>query len=325
MLDFKLQREEKRTVEPAKVHDVIILGGGPAGLAAGLYAARAGLDVLLIEKGSLGGQAAITDYIENCPGCLEGSGAEFIRYLEKQATKFGLKITNADVVDVDLAGEIKTIKTTRDPLKSRCTIIATGASPRKLDIPGEDAYQGRGVSHCATCDAPFYRDKVVAVVGGGDSAVQEGLFIARFAARVFIVHRRGELRATKIIQDKARANPKIEFRWNTGVEEIVGDRRATGLILRDLVTGEQSELPIDGVFVYIGLTPNTALLAGKVRMNPQGYIVTNERMETNVPGVYAIGDVRQTPLRQLVTAMADGAVAATYADRFISGESANHN
>ncbi len=205
-------------------------------------------------------------------------------------------------------------------LRARTVIVAPGAFSRKLNVPGEDTFRGKGVSFCSTCDAPFYKDKVVAVIGGGDSAVQEGLFTARFAARVFLIHRRDTLRATRIIQEKALANPIVEIRLNTVVEGILGDQRVRALALRNMRTGEKSELSVDGVFIYVGMQPNTNFLVGKVSLDPDGYVITNERMQTNLPGVFAAGDVRRTPLRQVVTAMSDGAIAATYADRYLSGE-----
>ncbi|MCL5264280.1 MAG: thioredoxin-disulfide reductase [Chloroflexi bacterium] len=321
MLDFKLRPEDSTPEgEPNDVYDLIILGGGPAGLAAGLYAARAGLSTLLIEKGILGGQIALTANLENFPGCIEGMGADFIFKLEQQASKFGAKITYADVLDVNLQGETKTIGTSAGRFLAKAVTIATGTSFQKLEAPGEEKFRGRGVSFCATCDGAFYRDKVVAVIGGGDAAVEEGDFLTRFASKVIIIHRRDALRATKIVQDRAFANPKIEFRWNSVVEEIVGDETVNGLVLRDVKTGERSELPVDGVFVFIGTIPNTQLFKGQVTLNPQGFVPTDEKMATNVPGVFAAGDVRQTPLRQVVTATADGAIAAVYADRYIHGE-----
>ena len=204
-------------------------------------------------------------------------------------------------------------------LRARTVIVAPGAFSRKLNVPGEDTFRGKGVSFCSTCDAPFYKDKVVAVIGGGDSAVQEGLFTARFAARVFLIHRRDTLRATRIIQEKALANPIVEIRLNTVVEGILGDQRVRALALRNMRTGEKSELSVDGVFIYVGMQPNTNFLVGKVSLDPDGYVITNERMQTNLPGVFAAGDVRRPPLRQVVTAMSDGAIDATYADWYLSG------
>ncbi len=321
MFDFKIRHEETTPdVDNNTLYDVIVLGGGPAGLASGMYAARAGLNTLVLEKGVVGGQIASTSFIENCPGCAEGSGTDFISYMEQQATKFGAKIAYADVLEVDLRGDTKAVHTPDGKLRTRAVIIATGASSQTMGVPGEEQFRGRGVSYCATCDGPFYKDKVVAVIGGGDAAVEEANYLTRFASRVILIHRRDQLRATKVIQDHAMANPKLELRLDTVIDEMLGDQKIDKLILRNVKTGQKSELSIDGVFVYIGMRPNTKLFERQLELTPEGYIITNEKMETSAPGVFAAGDVRRTPLRQVITAAADGAVAATYADRYLSGD-----
>jgi len=323
MLDFKVTPNERvgvADIDPADISDVIILGGGPAGLSAGLYAARAGLSTYIIEKETLGGQVATTGHVENCPGCLAAPGIDYAERLKNQAVEFGANIVYAEVLRVELSGNPKAIHTTNGKMLAKSVIIATGASPRKLDVPGEQEYRGRGVSYCATCDGPFFKDKVLAVVGGGDAAVEEANYLTRFASKVVIVHRRDTLRATKIIQDRATSNPRIEFRWNAVVEEILGDQKVTGLRLRDVKTGNRSELPVDGVFVFVGMNPATKIFDSQLRLTSDGYIITDDKMQTNLKGVFAAGDVRHTPLRQVITAAADGAIAATYADRYLHGE-----
>ncbi|MBI2952858.1 MAG: thioredoxin-disulfide reductase [Chloroflexi bacterium] len=321
MFDFRIKREETvPDIDREAVYDTVILGGGPAGLAAGLYAARAGLNTLVVEKAVVGGQIALTAFIENCPGCIEGSGQEFIAYIQKQATKFGAGIAYREVVGVDLQGDVKTIDTRDGKLLTRTVIIGTGVSSQKLGVPGEEQYRGKGVSYCSTCDGPFYKDQEVAVVGGGDAAVEEANYLTRFASKVTIIHRRDVLRATKVIQDRAMANPKIEFRCGTVVEAIMGNHKANKLLIRNLKTDQKIEMSIGGLFVYVGMIPNTKLFEGQLRLSPEGYIITDEKMATSVPGVFAAGDIRQTPLRQVITAAADGAIAATYADRYIHAD-----
>lgn len=319
-LRFRLEPIQTEAPPPQELYDVIIVGGGPGGMAAGLYTARAGLTSLLMEREVWGGQAAGTEVIENCPGCLEGSGSgvELANIMRRQATKFGLKFVETEVQTVRLKGKRKILVTPLGEYKARALIITTGANPKKLGVPGEDRFWGRGVSFCSTCDGPLFKGKVIAVVGGGDSAVQEGNYLTRFASRVILVHRRDQLRATKVLQDQAFANPKMEFRWNRVVEEIVGQQVVERVHLREVKTGEGEDLPVDGVFVYIGLIPNTQLFRGVLELDEQGYILTNERMETNIPGVFAAGDVRRKMLRQVVTATSDGAVAATSADEYLS-------
>lgn len=303
------------------VYDQLIIGGGPAGLTAGLYAARAGRRVALIEKAMPGGQAFLTSEIENYPGFPEGiGGPELMMAFQQQATRFGLEIINAEIVSVDLAGDIKT-STAADgkEYRARTVIIATGAQPKKLGVPGEEEFRGRGVSYCATCDGAFFRGKKVAVVGGGDSAVEEAIFLTRFASEVVLIHRREELRAINVLQERARSNEKIRFRLNHVVEAILGDQKVERLRLKHVVTGEVTEEDFDGVFVFVGTQPNTKFVEGVLALDEQGRIITNETMGTSVKGVFAAGDVRNTPLRQVATAVGDGAIAAYSAEHYLAG------
>lgn len=300
------------------MHDLIIIGGGPAGLAAGLYAARARLDTLLFERGIPGGQIALTNSVENYPGILSISGMELAENLQRHAETFGMKTEYGTVTRVDLAGKVKRIfLEDGQEFAAKAVIIATGADHKKLGVPGEDDFAGRGVSYCAVCDGAFFRDRQIAVIGGGDSAIDEGLYLARIGKQVTVIHRRNELRAEKILQEQAFANPRMAFLWDTVVERIAGGEAVERLELRHLKTGETSELAIEGVFIYVGLLPNTGFLAGSGLLDAQGYVPSNEKMETPVPGVYAVGDIRPNTLRQVVTAAADGAIAAMQAEKYI--------
>lgn len=302
------------------VYDVLVIGGGPAGLTAGLYAARAGRKVALIEKAMPGGQAFLTNEIENYPGFPEGiGGPELMMAFQQQATRFGLEIINGEIVSVDLAGETKKlVAADGQEYLAKAVIIATGAQPKNLGVPGEEEFRGRGVSYCATCDGAFFRGKKVAVVGGGDSAVEEALFLTRFASRVVIIHRRDQLRAINVLQERARSNEKIEFRLNHVVEAILGDQKVERLRLKNVVTGEVVEEEFDGVFVFVGTQPNTKFLEGVLALDEQGRIITNETMGTSLKGVFAAGDVRNTPLRQVATAVGDGAIAAYSAEHYLA-------
>jgi len=298
--------------------DVIIIGGGPAGLSAGIYAARAALDTLLLERAMTGGLAASTEHIENYPGFPEGSGGpELMSRMEAQARRFGMEITTGNVEQIIKEEKAFTVKTEDGDYQTRTVILATGAYPRLLHVKGEQDFLGRGVSFCATCDGAFFRDKKVAVIGGGDAAVEEAMFLTRFAARVYIVHRRDQLRATRIVQQRAFKNEKIEFVWNNVVEEIIGRDKVEGVMLTNVQSGEKQRLDVDGVFVYIGYQPNSALVAGLAEVDERGYVITDENMATSCPGLFAAGDVRKKSLRQVVTAVADGAVAAVAAGKFI--------
>lgn len=310
----------------SKIYDVIILGAGPAGLAAGLYAGRSRLSTLMIEKGQDGGQIAITDEIENYPGqIVEGeSGPSLIARMTAQAEKFGVERISDTINSVELEGDVKTVKTSKGEYQAKNVIIATGAYSRPIGCKGEAEYIGKGVSYCATCDANFFEDFEVYVVGGGDSAVEEALYLSKFARKVTIIHRRDELRAAKSIQEKAFANPKVDFFWDSVVEEIYGEEILQGMIVKNVKTGETRKVEADeedgmfGLFGFIGTVPNSKLFEGIIDMDARGYIKTDDDMHTNVPGVYAVGDIRIKSLRQVVTAAADGAIAAVQVERSLS-------
>jgi thioredoxin reductase (NADPH) len=302
------------------VYDVIIIGGGPAGLTAGLYTSRGRLKSLLIEKALTGGQVMTTEWIENYPGFEDGiSGAELSQKMEKQAARFGLEIIQGSVVNISLNGRMKEIALEDGrQYEAKSIILATGSNPRLLKIEGEDTFRGRGVSYCATCDGAFFKNEKLAVIGGGDSAVEEGLFLTKFADAVYIIHRRDLLRAAKCVQERAFANPKIKFIWNSIPEKIEGDDRGVkSLHIKNLKTGEQSSLEVAGVFVYVGYNPNTAFLRGLVDLNENNYIITDENMSSSTPGIYAAGDVRAKPLKQIATAVGDGAIAGVSAEKYI--------
>ncbi|MGB4376818.1 MAG: thioredoxin-disulfide reductase [bacterium] len=299
------------------VYDVVIVGGGPAGLTAGIYVARSKLKAILLEKGLPGGQIATTEHIENYPGYTAGAGYELTAIMEEQAKGFGLEIAMAEVTGVQLGGPEKIITTNQGEYRARTVILAPGSSPRKLDVPGEKEFIGRGVSYCATCDGPFYEGLTVMVVGGGNAAVEEANYLTRFAQKVYIVHRRDALRATKVVQERAFANEKIEILWDSVVAEIRGNETLEQVLIKNVKTGQITPVTVDGLFVYIGFIPNTAFLKGQVEMDAAGYIITNDRMETSVPGVFAAGDCRQKLLRQVVTAAGDGAIAAFAAEKYL--------
>ena len=306
-----------------KVYDIIVLGAGPAGLTAASYAGRARMDTLLIEGTKDGGQIVITNEIENYPGSLEEeSGPSLIARMTKQVEKFGADRVTDTIVDVELEGKVKHLKGNHGDYYAKAVVIATGASPRPIGCPGEKEFTGKGVSYCATCDANFFEDFEVYVVGGGDSAVEEAMYLTKFARKVTLVHRRDELRAAKSIQEKAFANPKMAFMWNTTIEEIKGDGVVTSMIVKDTKTGETREIEADeedgtfGIFVFVGFDPKSQLFEGKLEMENR-YIVTDKYMHTSVPGVFAAGDVIVKHLRQVVTACGDGAVAAPEAQHYV--------
>lgn len=300
-----------------KNYDLIIIGGGPAGLTAGLYGSRAKLKTLLIEKMLAGGQIATTDHVENYPGFRSGSGQKLTEIMEDQAKKFGTEFLMAEVTGVHLAGNEKIISTSQGQYKAPAVILATGTSSRKLNIPGEERFLGRGVSFCATCDGAFFEDLPVMVVGGGDAAVEEALYLTRFAEKVFLVHRRDALRATKVVQERAFAHEKIKFVWDSVVDEIQGEDLLERVVVKNVKNGREKVIAVNGVFVYIGFLPNTGFLSGQVKLSANGYIMANERMETALPGVFAAGDCRQKLLRQVVTAAGDGATAAFAAEKYL--------
>jgi thioredoxin reductase (NADPH) len=301
------------------MYDVLIIGGGPAGLTAGLYSSRARLKTLLIEKGLMGGLVTTTEWVENYPGFEDGIlGADLAQKMEKQATRFGLETTQGAVADISLNDNIKQVRL-EDSRKfdAKIIILATGAQPRKLKVEGEDEFRGQGVSYCATCDGAFFRDEKIAVVGGGDSAIQEAIFLTKFSEMVYIIHRRDKLRAEKILQERALSNPKIQLVWDSVVEKISGDKGVNALHVKNLKTENRSVLDVQGVFIYIGYNPNTEFLARLVNLDQDSFIITDENMSTSVPGIYAAGDVRAQSIKQITTAVGDGATAAVAAEKYI--------
>ena len=298
-------------------YDLVIIGAGPAGLTAGLYAARARMNVLLIEKAVPGGQVLITDWIENYPGFPEGiSGFDLAEKIKEQALGLGLEIETAEVKGLDLSGKTKEVILKEKRIKTKSLIIASGASPKRLGV-GEDKFMGKGVSFCATCDGPFFKEKVLVAVGGGDTAIQESLFLTRFAKKVYIVHRRDELRAAKILQERAFANDKIEFIWDSVVTGMDGFFSVEKVNVKNVKTGDESKVDANGCFIWIGILPNTEFIKGDVNTDEGGFILVDTKMQTNVPGVFAIGDVRDTPLRQIATAVGDAAIAAVSAEHYV--------
>ncbi len=301
------------------LYDCIIIGGGPAGLTAGLYCARAKMNTLLFERGTLGGQIAITDLVENYPGFPEGiSGKELTKRFKEQAERFGLHILRKEVSKIERVGrEIFLHLRTGELVRSKTVILAVGSNPRRLGVPGEEEFLNRGVSYCATCDGALFEGVPIAVVGGGDSATQESLFLTRFASRVYLVHRRDQLRAQKHLQEKVFSNPKITFVPNKVVEEIKGGDFVEKLILRDTRDNSLSELPVEGVFIFIGLEPNTGFLKGSLELDDKGYVITDERMRTSIEGVFAAGDCRSGATGQVAVAVGEGCIAAIEAERYI--------
>lgn len=300
-------------------YDVVIVGGGPAGLTAGLYTSRARLSSLLVEKGIVGGQMTSAEQLDNYPGFPEGiGGGELGELLHKQATKYGLKTVIAETTAIELGEKQKVVKTTEGDFTGRAVIITSGSERHKLGVPGEEKFMGKGVSYCAVCDAYFFREQPVAVVGGGNAALTEALHLSKSASRVVVIHRRQELRATRIMQERAFADPKIEFLWDTVVEAIEGEDIVRRLKLRNVLTEEKSALGISGVFVAIGFRPNTAYLKGILPLDTTGAIITNSKMETEIPGIFAAGDIRCDSGRQVITAAGDGATAAINTEGFIT-------
>ena len=302
----------------SKEYDVVIIGGGPAGLTAGLYSARDRLSSLLIEKGVIGGKITEAERVDNYPGFPEGiSGLELTKLMHEQAAKYGLEAVYTEVTALEIKKEQKVVVTTQGDFAARAVIIAGGSEWAKLGVPGEKEFTGKGVSYCATCDAPFFSGKPVAVVGGGNAAIYEALHLSKFASRVTIIHRRDRLRATTIVQERAFAEPKIEFLWNVVVQAIEGKNFVERIRLGQVITGEQSALEIAGIFMAIGLKPNTDYLKDVLPLDELGHVIINERMETKIPGVFAAGDIRSGSIRQTISAAGDGATAAFYAKRFI--------
>jgi len=301
-----------------KEFDTIILGGGPAGLSAGIYAGRGAVSTAIIDISMFGGQPSNYLELENYPGHISGEAFELMEKFEEHADKFGIeKFPMQEIENIDLISNPKVIETKEAKFKAKSVILATGAQAMKLNVPGEKEFVGRGVSYCAVCDGAFYKDKIVAVVGGGNSAVEEAIYLTKFADKVYIIHRRDELRADKIIQKRAFDNEKIEFIWDSIPKEIIGDDLVNTIVLENVKTKEISNLSVNGVFPYIGFTPNVDKIGGQVEQDPRGFIITDETMQTSVAGVFAVGDVRNTPLRQVITATADGAVGAVYAVKYL--------
>ena len=301
-----------------KEYDIIIVGGGPGGLTAGLYGARANRRTVLLEKYLPGGQIANTEEIEDYPGFDRISGAELAGKMAEHAKSFGLEVVSDEVTEIYADGDYRLAATASgDIYKGRAVILSTGGSPNKLNVPGEKELSGKGVSYCAICDGAFFKDEIIAVVGGGDAAVEEGIFLTKFGKKVIIIHRRDELRAQKIIQERAFKNPKIEFIWDSVVESINGSDRVDSLTLKNVKTGEQSKLDVGAVFIFVGFVPNSNITREPLKKDSGGYIITNEKMETSIRGIYACGDVRSQLVRQITNAVGDGTTAAVAAEKYI--------
>lgn len=302
------------------MNDIIIIGGGPAGLTAGLYTARARLNVVLLERLAPGGQVLNTDWVENYPGFPDGiSGFELVERMKTQAENFDLPIQLEEVMGLEFSPEKKIVITDKGQREAKALIIATGATPKKLGIEGEALLTGKGVSYCATCDGPFYKDQDVVVIGGGDTALEEAIFLTRFARTIHVAHRRDELRAVKLLQDRAMAQEKIKFIWDTIPLKILGENGVEGIELKNVKTGEISRKEAQGVFIFIGTEPNADLINGIVKQDESGFVITDEKMETSVPGVFAAGDIRSKPWRQISTAVGEGATASFYAEKYVEG------
>ena len=298
--------------------DTVILGGGPAGLSAGIYASRGAISTAIVDINMFGGQPSNYLELENYPGFSVVGGYDLMEKFEEHADKFGVqKFPMQEIEKIDLKSNPKIILTKDTEFRAKSVIIATGAQPMKLGVPGEKEFVGRGVSYCAVCDGAFYREKTVAVVGGGNAAVEEAMYLTKFADKVYVIHRRDELRADKIVQERAFKNEKIEFIWDSVVKEILGEDLVHTAVLENVKTKEIKKLPVDGVFPYIGITPNVENISGQLEQDAGGFIMTDETMKTSVDGVYAVGDVRHTPLRQVITAASDGAIGAVYAVKYI--------
>ena len=303
-----------------QIYDLIILGAGPAGLAAGLYGARAGLSTLILERGAEGGQAAQTDRVENYPGAMleDETGYTLTARMMEQAQSFGAQRKTDEIRSLELEGEVKTLTGASGEYQARTVILATGASPRILGVPDEEALVGKGVHYCAACDGAFYRGKTVAVVGGGNSAAADALTLSRIAQKVYLIHRRDSLRATKVYHEPLMNAPNVEFCWNSTVSALLHESRLTGLRLKDVNTGAERDLACDGVFISVGCAPATELFRSELVLDKSGYIIADESTRTNLPGVFAVGDVRTKALRQVVTAVSDGAVAVHFAERYLA-------
>lgn len=299
-------------------YDVVIIGGGPAGLAAGLYAARGRHKTVLIEKGVIGGQIALTEMVENYPGIPQVNGFDLAQTMLQQAESYGMETEYTGVTGIEQSGRKWTVHTDSGDFLAKALIVTAGAEYNRLGIPGEDRLIGKGVSYCATCDAAFFKDQPIAVVGGGDAALDEGIFTTRYVSKATVVHRRDELRASAILQERARANPKIDWVWNTVVEEVVGENQVESLRLKNVQTGEESTLPVSAVFIFIGNHPNSDFIKGLVPTDAAGHIIVDDWMATPLPGLFAAGDVRQNSARQVASSVGDGVTAAIAADHYIT-------
>jgi len=319
VVSIKPKTSSKKETKEEKIYDAIIIGGGPAGLTAGIYLSRARMNTLLIEKALPGGQAILTEIIENYPGFPHGiAGPELMQKMEEQAVRFGLKIEYGEVEEVKIKEDkVKIVRINNQEYKTLTIILASGAEASKLGVPGEEELRGRGVSYCATCDAPFFKDQKIVVVGGGDTAIEEALYLTKFVREVTIIHRRDRLRATKILQERVFTNKKINFAWDSVVTKVLGNEKVEGVLIQNKKTGEEKEIPSQGVFVFVGNVPNSKFLNELIKLDQKGYILTDDNMMTSQEGIYACGDVRKKILRQVVTACGEGATAAFAAQKYI--------
>ena len=322
VVSIKPKINSKKETKEEVIYDAIIIGGGPAGLTAGIYLSRARMNTLLIEKALPGGQAILTEIIENYPGFPLGiAGPELMQKMEEQAVRFGLKIEYGEVAEVRIKegkeDKVKIVKINNQEYRTLAIILTSGAEASKLGVPGEEKLRGRGVSYCATCDAPFFKDQKIVVVGGGDTAIEEALYLAKFVREVTIIHRRDRLRATKILQERVFANKKINFVWDSVVTKISGKEKVESVLIQNKKTGEEKEISCQGVFVFVGNVPNSKFLNESIKLDLKGYILTDDNMMTSQEGIYACGDVRKKLLRQVVTACGEGATAAFAAQRYI--------
>ena len=322
VVSIKPKISSKEEMKEEKIYDAIIIGGGPAGLTAGIYLSRARMSTLLIEKALPGGQAILTDIIENYPGFPHGiAGPELMQKMEEQAVRFGLKIEYGEAAEVKIKenkeNKVKIVKINNQEYKTLTIILSSGAEASKLEVPGEEELRGRGVSYCATCDAPFFKDQKIVVVGGGDTAIEEALYLTKFVREVTIIHRRDRLRATKILQERVFANKKINFAWDSVVTKILGKEKVEGVLIQNKKTAEEREISCQGVFVFVGNVPNSKFLNEIIKLDKNGYILTDGNMMTSQEGIYACGDVRKKLLRQVITACGEGATAAFAAQKYI--------
>ena len=319
-IEETLQHREQEANITEHIYDMIVVGGGPGGYTAALYAARAGLDTVVLEKLSAGGQMALTEQIDNYPGFEDGiDGFSLGEKMKRGTERFGVETKLAEVLSLDLSGTVKKAETSEGPLFARIIVLATGAGPRELGIEGEQELIGKGVNYCAACDGMFYKNKTVVIAGGGNTAAADALILSRICKKVIVVHRRDTLRATKIYHEPLMKAENVEFRWDSEIIELLHDKKVIGIRLRNVKTGEETTLACDGVFVSIGRKPSSELVKDQVEVDPAGYIIADESTRTNIPGVFAVGDVRTKALRQVVTAVADGATAVHYAEEYLAG------